>query len=135
MLSNTKRSPKIVHPGSSPASEPDKFPFNRKRPGSESSTWRAGWVEPSSPLNTPPPPELDTRVSSPRMADFSVQERLLNAREVAARWVCQNGGSAIIRHVALPNFRGVKLGTLMRYRRADVEEFMERLTTSRSSFQ
>jgi hypothetical protein len=27
----------------------------------------------------------------------------------------------------------VKLGTLMRYRRADVEEFMERLTTSRAS--
>jgi hypothetical protein len=29
----------------------------------------------------------------------------------------------------------VKLGTLMRYRKADVEEFMEKLTTSRSSMQ
>ena len=69
------------------------------------------------------------------MIEFPTQERLLNAREVAARlgvserWVRDHTTRRS------PRIRGVKLGTLMRYRYADVEEFMERLTTSRSSFQ
>jgi len=63
------------------------------------------------------------------------QDRLLNAREVAARlgvserWVRDHTTRRS------PKLRGVKLGTLMRYRRADVEAFMERLTTSRASLQ
>ena len=63
------------------------------------------------------------------------QERLLNAREVAARlgvserWVRDHTTRRS------PKIRGVKLGTLMRYRGADVEEFMERMTTSKSSLQ
>jgi excisionase family DNA binding protein len=68
-------------------------------------------------------------------SDIPIQERLLNAREVAARlgvserWVRDHTTRRS------PRIQGVKLGTLMRYRRADVEEFMERLTTSRSSLQ
>lgn len=68
-------------------------------------------------------------------SEFPVQERLLNAREVAARlgvserWVRDHTTRRS------PKIRGVKLGTLMRYRHADVEEFMEKLTTSHSSLQ
>jgi excisionase family DNA binding protein len=59
-------------------------------------------------------------------SEFPVQERLLNAREVAARlgvserWVRDHTTRRS------PKIRGVKLGTLMRYRHADVEEFMEK---------
>ena len=62
-------------------------------------------------------------------------ERLLNAREVAARlgvserWVRDHTTRRS------PKIRGVKLGTLMRYRCADVEEFMQRMTTPLSSLQ
>jgi len=69
------------------------------------------------------------------MIDFPAQERLLNAREVASRlgvserWVRDHTTRRS------PKIRGVKLGTLMRYRRVDVEEFMEKLMTSRSSLQ
>ena len=57
------------------------------------------------------------------------QERLLNAREVAARlgvserWVRDHTSRRS------PKIRAVKLGTLVRYRRADVETFMENLDT------
>jgi excisionase family DNA binding protein len=57
------------------------------------------------------------------------QERLLNAREVAARlgvserWVRDHTSRRA------PTIRAVKLGTLVRYRRADVETFMENLDT------
>jgi excisionase family DNA binding protein len=77
----------------------------------------------------------DVRTLAHTMTDSSSQERLLNAREVAARlgvserWVRDHTTRRS------PRIRGVKLGTLMRYRCADVEEFMERLTTSRSSLQ
>jgi excisionase family DNA binding protein len=69
------------------------------------------------------------------MIDFPLQERLLNAREVAARlgvserWVRDH----ITRRS--PKIRAAKLGTLIRYRRADVEIFMENLDTFHSSRQ
>jgi excisionase family DNA binding protein len=69
------------------------------------------------------------------MVEFPVPDRLLNAREVASRlgvserWVRDHTTRRF------PKLRGVKLGTLMRYRSADVEEFTEKLTTSRSSLQ
>lgn len=56
-------------------------------------------------------------------------ERLLNAREVAAtlgvseRWVRDHTTRRF------PKIRGVKLGTLIRYRRADIEFFMRQLDT------
>jgi len=77
----------------------------------------------------------DAHPSGSHTIGFSMQGRLLNAREVAARlgvserWVRDHTTRRS------PKIRGVKLGTLMRYRSVDVEEFMETLTTSRSSFQ
>lgn len=56
-------------------------------------------------------------------------DRLLNARQVAAklgvseRWVRDHTTRRS------PKIRGVKLGTLMRYRQADVEVFMQELDT------
>jgi len=95
-----------------------------------------------------PSPAAETTTAYPREAVASrsfntiefpfqgaVQERLLTAREVAARlgvserWVRDHTTRRS------PKLRGVKLGTLMRYRRADVEDFVEKLTTSRSSLQ
>jgi excisionase family DNA binding protein len=99
-------------------------PTERKPPQSESFPWRQALNERSSPPISPPP-----------VVPFLSQERLLNAREVAARlgvserWVRDHTTRRF------PKLRGVKLGTLMRYRSADVEEFMEKLTTSRSSMQ
>jgi excisionase family DNA binding protein len=93
---------------------------------------------PGDPLSQPEPwagPRTDTEPVSSRLVSFSVPERLLNAREVASRlgvserWVRDHTTRRF------PKLRGVKLGTLMRYRKADVEEFMEKLTTSRSSMQ
>lgn len=81
------------------------------------------------------PPHLTSDTHTRTTIDFASQERLLNAREVAARlgvserWVRDHTTRRS------PRIRGVKLGTLMRYRCADVEEFMEKLTTSRSSLQ
>jgi excisionase family DNA binding protein len=120
MLSNTKRSPQISHAGLGPTPEPDNFSSNRKPPASEYS---------------PSYPRPDARGNSSKTTDFPVRERLLNAREVAARlgvserWVRDHTTRRS------PKIRGVKLGTLMRYRGADVDEFMERLTTSKSSLQ
>jgi predicted DNA-binding transcriptional regulator AlpA len=62
---------------------------------------------------------------------FPIPERLLNAREVAARlgvserWVRDHTTRRS------PKIRGVKLGPLMRYRIADVEEFTRSLLTSK----
>jgi excisionase family DNA binding protein len=59
-------------------------------------------------------------------------ERLLNARQVAARlgvserWVRDHTSRRN------PKIRAVKLGPLIRYKRADVEAFMESLGTERS---
>jgi predicted DNA-binding transcriptional regulator AlpA len=63
------------------------------------------------------------------------QDRLLNAREVASklgvseRWVRDHTTRRS------PKIRAVKLGTLVRYRWADVEIFMEGLDTLRPSRQ
>jgi predicted DNA-binding transcriptional regulator AlpA len=63
------------------------------------------------------------------------QDRLLNAREVASklgvseRWVRDHTTRRS------PKIRAVKLGTLVRYRWADVEVFMEGLDTLRPSRQ
>jgi excisionase family DNA binding protein len=68
-------------------------------------------------------------------APLPVQERLLNAREVAARlgvserWVRDHTTRRS------PKIRAVKLGPLIRYRRADVETFVESLDTFHSSRQ
>jgi predicted DNA-binding transcriptional regulator AlpA len=117
----------------SPAYALDNISSDRKPPVSESSAWSPNSVKPSSLLDAPPRLAPDMRSILPRPTDFSVPERLLNAREVAARpgvserWVRDHTTRRSSR------IRGVKLGTLMRYRCADVEEFMERLTTSRAS--
>jgi predicted DNA-binding transcriptional regulator AlpA len=76
---------------------------------------------------------------SPNMIEFpaheAVQERLLNAREVAARlgvserWVRDHTTRRS------PRIRAVKLGTLIRYRRIDIETFMESVDTFHSSRQ
>jgi len=71
----------------------------------------------------------DTSVDEPIQHD----DRLLNARQVATklgvseRWVRDHTTRRS------PKIRGVKLGTLMRYRRADVEVFMQELDTLPSS--
>ena len=62
-------------------------------------------------------------------------ERLLNAREVAKalgvseRWVRDHTTRRS------PKIRGLKLGTLIRYRKADVEDFMEKLDLQATSRQ
>ena len=89
----------------------------------------------SSPFSTKVHPESETQTTPTKTADFAFQERLLNAREVAARlgvserWVRDHTTRRS------PKIRGVKLGTLMRYRSGDVEEFMERMTTSKPFLQ
>jgi excisionase family DNA binding protein len=113
----------------------DNIDSYRKPAASESSASNPNSMEPSSSLNTLPHPASEARARSSRMIDFPVQERLLNAREVAVRlgvserWVRDHTTRRS------PRIRGVKLGTLMRYRSADVEEFMEKLTTSKSFLQ
>jgi predicted DNA-binding transcriptional regulator AlpA len=67
----------------------------------------------------------------PKTIAFPIPERLLNAREVAdrlgvsERWVRDHTTRRS------PRIRGVKLGPLMRYRIADVDEFMRSLLTSK----
>jgi excisionase family DNA binding protein len=114
---------------------PDNVSSYRKPPASQSSVPNPNYMDPSPSLKTLPPPAFDIQAAPSKMINFNVPERLLNAREVAVRlgvserWVRDHTTRRS------PRIRGVKLGTLMRYRCADVEEFMERLTTSRSSFQ
>lgn len=80
-------------------------------------------------------PRNDASPPASNMIGFPLQERLLNAREVAARlgvserWVRDHTTRRS------PKIRAVKLGTLIRYRRADVEIFMENLDTFHSSRQ
>jgi excisionase family DNA binding protein len=118
---------------------PQEQPTHRKPPTSESSPPIQHSANPISHAEQPSYPTQATSTPYRTPLDFPTpkqdQERLLNAREVAARlgvserWVRDHTTRRS------PKLRGVKLGTLMRYRRADVEEFMERLTTSRSSLQ
>ena len=70
----------------------------------------------------------------PSTSPDAEDEPLLNARQVAVRlgvserWVRDHTTRRS------PRIRGVKLGPLMRYRRQDVEAFMQELNTSISSF-
>ena len=112
-------------------------PGERKPPTTETNPWPS--VSRSSiPNRLVPAATEDTKPIPSELAFHAVvspQERLMNAREVAARlgvserWVRDHTTRRS------PKIRGVKLGTLMRYRRADVDEFMERLATSSSSSQ
>jgi len=110
-------------------------PSNRKPPTAETSDWTPNSRGPSPQSDLSVHRGTDTEVPSSRVVTFPIPERLLNAREVAARlgvserWVRDHTTRRF------PKLRGVKLGTLMRYRSADVEEFMEKLATSRSSLQ
>lgn len=111
----------------------DVTPSFRKPPASESSDSRL--ADQQMPPRTAATRVIDTKSLAATMIDFPVQERLLNAREVASRlgvserWVRDHTTRRF------PKLRGVKLGTLMRYRSADVDEFMEKLSTPRSSMQ
>lgn len=74
-------------------------------------------------------------VPSGIMLSSGTGDRLLNAREVAQtlgvseRWVRDHTTRRS------PKIRGIKLGSLVRYRRADVELFMEKLDTQTLSRQ
>jgi excisionase family DNA binding protein len=99
----------------------------------------------ASGLRTAPQPETTRRSSEPEVAGdhqtpdhrLTTQspghDRLLNARQVAERlgvserWVRDHTTRRS------PRIRAVKLGTLIRYRWADVEAFMESLDTFRTS--
>jgi predicted DNA-binding transcriptional regulator AlpA len=78
--------------------------------------------------------ETDETIDAPQQVTIGV-ERLLNAREVAEslgvseRWVRDHTTRRS------PRITGIKLGTLIRYRRADVEIFMEKLNTQTTSRQ
>jgi excisionase family DNA binding protein len=111
---------------------------DRKPPSSES---RPSHQPVTSLPSETPPSHLRSGLTShsPNMIEFPahgvVQERLLNAREVAARlgvserWVRDHTTRRS------PRIRAVKLGTLIRYRRTDVEIFMESVDTFHSSRQ
>jgi predicted DNA-binding transcriptional regulator AlpA len=109
-------------------------PSCRKPPTPETSDWTPKSRGSSPQSESSVHRGADTEVPSPRVVSFPIPERLLNAREVAARlgvserWVRDHTTRRF------PKLRGVKLGSL-RYRSADVEEFMEKLATSRSSLQ
>ena len=73
--------------------------------------------------------------STSKVFNFPLRERLMNAREVAdrlgvsERWVRDHTTRRS------PKIRAVKLGTLIRYRPADVDTFMDHLDTLRPSGQ
>jgi excisionase family DNA binding protein len=96
--------------------------LERKPPVAENQSW----VQPR--MAQPAP-----QASSVHPALVFSQERLMNAREVAARlgvserWVRDHTSRRN------PKIRAVKLGSLIRYKRADVEIFMENLDTQRTS--
>ena len=96
--------------------------LERKPPVAENQSW----VQPR--MAQPAP-----QASSVHPALVLSQERLMNAREVAARlgvserWVRDHTSRRN------PKIRAVKLGSLIRYKRADVEIFMENLDTQRTS--
>jgi len=110
-------------------------PSNRKPPTAETSDWTPNSRGSSSQSESSVQRGTDSEAPSPRLVSFPIPERLLNAREVAERlgvserWVRDHTTRRF------PKLRGVKLGTLMRYRSTDVEEFMEKLATSHSSLQ
>ena len=71
--------------------------------------------------------------STARVVAVPGNDRLMNARQVAAklgvseRWVRDHTTRRS------PRIRGLKMGSLMRYRLADVEAFLAELDTQRSS--
>ena len=99
----------------------------------------------TSGLHTAPQPEPARRLAAPDLAgdrrtpdhrlatQSPAHDRLLNARQVAEklgvseRWVRDHTTRRA------PQIRAVKLGSLIRYRWADVEVFMATLDTSRTS--
>jgi excisionase family DNA binding protein len=97
--------------------------LERKPPAAETQAW----VQPR-PVSQPA-----AQTSSAHPAPVFSQERLMNAREVAARlgvserWVRDHTSRRN------PKIRAVKLGSLIRYKRADIEIFMENLDTQRTS--
>jgi excisionase family DNA binding protein len=112
----------------------------RKPPTAETNYWpqTSGAVDPL-PSPSSGTAAVEVGKSIPSAITFPppqfAQERLLNAREVAARlgvserWVRDHTTRRS------PKIRAVKLGTLIRYRRADVEIFMENLDTFHTSRQ
>jgi excisionase family DNA binding protein len=112
----------------------------RKPPTAETNHHRP---QPSGAVGPLPSPSLGTAAEVAKSISNTItfpppqlaQERLLNAREVAARlgvserWVRDHTTRRS------PKIRAVKLGTLIRYRRADVEIFMENLDTFHTSRQ
>jgi predicted DNA-binding transcriptional regulator AlpA len=115
-------------------------PRDRKPPSSEASPWLQDQTVPSL-LSETPSAHLRNPVTSrsPNAIEFpaheATQEKLLNAREVAARlgvserWVRDHTTRRS------PRIRAIKLGTLIRYRRIDIESFMESVDTFHSSRQ
>jgi predicted DNA-binding transcriptional regulator AlpA len=113
--------------------------YNTKPPSSEANPWLQDQTVPSLPSETPSHLRNGLTSRSPNTIEFpaheAVQERLLNAREVAARlgvserWVRDHTTRRS------PRIRAVKLGTLIRYRRIDIEMFMESVDTFHSSRQ
>ena len=108
----------------------------RKPPRAETSHWLKDLGDTNIPSQAEVPgtgKSVQNPVAFPTF--FPTQERLLNAREVAARlgvserWVRDHTTRRS------PKIRAVKLGSLIRYRRADVEIFMENLDTARPSRQ
>ena len=99
--------------------------LERKPPVAEGRAWVQPRMAPASQ------PMAQTSAIQPPLV-YS-HERLMNAREVAARlgvserWVRDHTSRRN------PRIRAVKLGSLIRYKRADVEIFMESLDTQRTS--
>jgi predicted DNA-binding transcriptional regulator AlpA len=113
----------------------ERDPSSRKPPTAETSDWTPNSRSPSPQSESSAHRGTDTEAPTSRVVSFPIPERLLNAREVAARlgvserWVRDHTTRRA------QKLRGVKLGSLMRYRNVDVEDFMEKLATSRSSLQ
>lgn len=105
----------------------------RKPPTTETNLWPQNFR--TSTLATTTENLKPTRNEVVFPALLPAQERLLSAREVAARlgvserWVRDHTTRRS------PKIRAVKLGTLVRYRRVDVEVFMENLSTFHTSRQ
>ena len=108
--------------------ETDLPPVTDRKPPVSERYPRSQALDQSSQLE---PTRNSSELSELKTLSFPIPERLLNAREVAARlgvserWVRDHTTRRS------PRIRGVKLGPLMRYRIADVDEFMRSLLTSK----
>jgi predicted DNA-binding transcriptional regulator AlpA len=109
----------------------------RKPPTADTNRWsqESGEMKPFS--NAPPADATKATTSIPNTIAFPavlpMQERLLDAREVAARlgvserWVRDHTTRRS------PKIRAIKLGPLLRFRWSDVETFLAELDTARTS--